>query len=187
MVQAPGISHECPWVQHFFLYRKPRKNIMSYVAIFSSQISAATHYDGNFIDMAFFPLSGTDSPYHELSIRALEQQKQSIDLDILMTHHWAQLIGFYSSLNANLPNGFPSLLYEDLLENPAKEIQALLESLHMPSDDETLARCLKAMDRDSQRGSVVSKDRVVKRSFSESKVKKMNAILRSYDLEVMGK
>ena len=82
---------------------------------------------------------------------------------------------------------FCIIKYEDLLQNPAQEFQRLSD--HCGFQQVPIQDCLRAMEKDSQRGSMLARDTLKKfrksEEFTQDEIREMNEILLKLDLPTL--
>ena len=181
--QASVLSRECPYVQKVFLYRAPRKNIASFMAMVAS-FSFLFH---KFVFPAWleimFDTLQDSSDYYPMSQEMKRQLQRDTDSLKVFAAYYALHIRSYLDCRHAHGVDFHLLSYEDLVLRPEHEMRALLGHCKMPLDN--ITGSLEAMKKDSQRNSVFSKDSLKSsrpKEFTAEEVKAINQVMVKFDL-----
>ena len=108
------------------------------------------------------------------------------DLFNLFTALWCTQVQSYKEYRNTVK--FFTLDYKDLLANPENEMRNLLDHCEMANIASDVSTCLKAMDKDSQSGSVLSKKNLKgskKEKLSEEQLDLIQSIMSRFDFPAL--
>ncbi len=151
---VPQVYAACPWVHHIFMYRNGQACVNSMMSALSlnplvtpkPQGKSSTH-EKWMVQLLIM------EPFHRYFLLRHDVGKLVVDFYALNTWKWASLIRHHLDFVAQGIET-PTVKYENLLANPAKTFGTLLRLFGLPPN---LAKTgLRAMERDSQRGHVIS-------------------------------
>lgn len=186
LISVTGIiAEQCPYVQHVFLHRDPRKNIASFIAMISS-VSSWLFYKFAFpiwLHIIFSTVHESSAYYQVAQDMKETQLKGKADLLKVFAAYYSMHVRSFLDCAVDRGVNFHHLAYEDLLLNPEREMRSLLTHCKMPQD--SIQGSLEAMKKDSQLNSDVSKDKLKSsrtKGFSDCEVDTINHIIKQFDL-----
>lgn len=184
------LARQCPDVKHVFMWRDAEKNILSFLSLFDSVfptnpvIKMVTKMMSHkpFVDM-FFERIGTQEVCEDARLYIAQVgQEENIPL-VVATTMWAIPMIIYKRLKGTAVKFYP-VKYEDLLANPTEEMIKLVDHCELV-DQLDLNGCLEAMNSDSQAGSTISKEKLMKskkKGFDEKQKEIVNNLLQKMQL-----
>ena len=152
---VPQVYAACPWVHHIFMYRNGQGCVNSMMSALSlnplvtpkPRGKSSIAHEKRMVQLLLM------EPFYRYFLVRHDVRKLVVDFYALNTWIWASLIRHYLDFVAQGMET-PTVKYEDLLANPAKTFATLLRMFSLPPN---LAKSgLRAMERDSQRGHVIS-------------------------------
>ena len=180
-----------PNIKHLFLYRNCRETVSSWLATILGSLPAL-RVTRMFVDNEMFSYV---VPYfrQEMHSHTLYKFKDSPDIPMknvntvgIMTHMWANFMLIARDAMSRDRRILP-IKFEILSSAPKETCRRIFDAVGI--DRSHLDRAITAFDKDSQRGTVLSRDRLKaaqRRYISEADRIKADIILSSYNLPFMG-
>ena len=186
--QTDLVAKECPYIRHVFLHRAPRKNISSFMAMVAS-FSYLFHkfVFSMWIEVMFDTLKDSSEYYPMAQDMKCSLQKNPDSLKVFAAYYAMHISSF---LECRSKHGvdFHVVSYEELVLNPRQEMKKLLDHCKMPLDN--IQGSIEAMEKDSQRNSIFSKDNHKSsrpKEFNDAQVQTINHILGQFGLPELDK
>ena len=180
-----------PNIKHLFLYRNCRETVSSWLATILGSLPAL-RVTRMFVDSEMF---SSVVPYfrQEMHNHTIYKFKDSPDIPIknvntvsIMTHMWANFMLIARDAMSRDRRILP-IKFETLSSAPKETCRRIFDAVGI--DRSHLDRAITAFDKDSQIGTVLSRDRLKaaqRRYISEADRTKADAILSFYNLPLMG-
>ena len=188
-VLMKDISKLFPQIKQIFLYRNCRDTVASYLAFLSSMSYSDLGrylYDDDRLAVAKPFFKNQSEIYFLCKLKELEDTNVCSNTVEMFAYMWANYILVARDAMSCDPSILP-IKYEDLMLDKWKICKMIFEKLGL--DMGHLNTALSAFDRDSQRGSIVSRHHIgstPRKRIPEVDRRKADAILFHYNLPSMG-
>ena len=180
---CPIIAQECPYVKQIFMYRAPEayvRSISTMAKVIAEPVmrSYMAHFEDKFFDGC--------TPAGMDNAREVRRMNQDALEDFgsyrMWMSNWCLHVLHYKEYTRQQLVDFAPVSYEELLSNPIGTMTRLLE--HCGVSTERVHHCLRAMESDSQRGTLISKDRLNSRKteITERDRTILNNVMEGYGL-----
>ena len=182
------ISRLLPNIRQIFMYRNSLNTITSLVGMlhcepFVSVMCSCAN--SNWFSTIFPYFRQLERYYFTVKLNGYPDVPADANTACVFAFLWSQAMIIARDAISRDPNIIP-VKYEDIIARPQEAVKQLFDNLQI--DDIYVSHAVTSMERDSQRESVLSRDKVSShKKISQNDMIRIDVILRQFNLPLLGK